>query len=350
MDSGAHQAGAHATNPVHVRAGSAPVGAPGALSQVDQAALAAGHRSRHVATPLAALVVAGLLLAACSARAETQDSAPRPNRDPHPKVLRVGLIPNQSPDRVRAQYEPFRAYLSQQLGLPVELFVATDYSGVVEAMLSNKLDLAYVGGVTYVQARARGDIRPIVTEIDRLTHTPFYTSVIIARADGPIHSLPDLRGRRFAFGDINSTSGSLYPRIMLAAAGYRFSGDPKEAPQGIREIVYSGGHDATALAVQNGTVDAGGLEERILIRLEENGTVQPSRIRILQRSAPIAGYPWAARGALDGPLVSRIIAAFRGITDPDLLKLLRAEGYALVSDGDYQYIREQARRFGLLQK
>src|SRR5215207_1498677 len=82
-----------------------------------------------------------------------------------PDTLRVGLIPNQAPDRVRAQYQPFQAYLSEALGQAVELFVATDYAGVVEAMASEKLDLAYFGGLTYVQAELRVDLYPIVTEV-----------------------------------------------------------------------------------------------------------------------------------------------------------------------------------------
>lgn len=209
--------------------------------------------NRHI---LAVLMV-GLLAGACGGA----PSQPLPASE-WPSTLRVGLIPNQSPDKVKAQYEPFRAYLSKQLGMPVDLFVATDYAGVVEALLNKRLDVAYLGGLTYVQAHARGPVHPMVTEVDRITHTPFYTSAIITKAGRSIQSPGDLRGKRFAFGDIGSTSGSLYPRIMLERAGYKFSDDPKQAPTGLKEILYTGGHDATALAVQNGTVDAGGLEER----------------------------------------------------------------------------------------
>src|SRR5712692_1769242 len=91
-----------------------------------------------------------------------------------PSTLRVGLIPNQAPDRIRAQYQPFGEYLSARLGMPVELLVATDYAGVVEAMASDRLDMAYFGGVTYVQAEQRANVYPIVTEIDRETDTTLY--------------------------------------------------------------------------------------------------------------------------------------------------------------------------------
>lgn len=282
-----------------------------------------------------------LPLLACGAVAQ-------PTSGENPGTLRVGLVPNRNPETVRAQYEPFRAYLQRRLGRSVELFVATDYAGTVEALLNNRLDIAYLGGLTYVQARSRGAVHPMVTEIDRITHTTFYTSAIVTRADSQIHSLSDLRGRRFAFGDIGSTSGSLYPRLMLEQAGYHSGTDPKQAPQGLKDIVYTGGHDATALAVQNGTVDAGGLEERILVRLEAAGTIDATKIRLLERSAPIEGYPWVIRDRIDAGLEQAIVNAFLAINDPGLLQLMRAERYARVSDEDYDYIRQEAKHFGLL--
>ena len=302
-----------------------------------------GGRPRCLGRHIVAVLLVGYLTVACGG-ASTR-AAPAGEM---PSVLRVGVIPNQSPERVRAQYEPFRAYLSAQLGMAVDLFVATDYAGVVEALLNRRLEVAYLGGLTYVQARARGPVHPMVTEIDRITHTPFYTSAIITRADGPIRSLDDLKGRRFALGDIGSTSGSLYPRIMLERAGFGFTADPRQAPTGLREILYTGGHDATALAVQNATVDAGGLEERILLRLEAAGTVDAVKIRLLQRSDPIEGYPWVIRDSIDRGLEERVTQAFLTIGRPDLLNLLRADGYVRVRDSDYQYIRDRARHFGLL--
>lgn len=262
-----------------------------------------------------------------------------------PEILRVGLIPNQSPDEVEAQYEPFRAYLAERLGQPVELFVATDYAGVVEAMASDRLDVAYFGGVTYVQAERRAKIRPIVTEVDRITGTTKYHSVIITAADSAIKRTADIEGEQFAFGDINSTSGSLYPSLMLEAAGVTGWMD-RQNPL----FTYTGGHDATAAAVQNGSVGAGGLEERILRCLIENGTVDECKIRIVERSAPIEGYPWVVRDALDPALVQRIADAYLAIEDAELLELLRAERYERVEASDYDYIREQAERVGLLRQ
>ena len=257
-----------------------------------------------------------------------------------PATLRVGLIPNQAPETIKAQYQPFQHYLSQALGMPVELFVATDYAGVVEAMASDRVDLAYFGGLTYVQAERRAEVYPIVTEIDRETATTRYYSAIIVRADSPFHRVEDLRGKRFAFGDISSTSGSLYPRILLDRAGITNFTDPAQ-------FVYTGGHDATAQAIVNGTVDAGGIEKRILRRLIDQGTIPADQTRIVEQTL-VQGYPWVVRAKLDTALVERIARSFLDLEDPELLKLMRAERYARIGRADYDEVRQEAARLGLL--
>jgi phosphonate transport system substrate-binding protein len=254
--------------------------------------------------------------------------------------LRVGLVPNQAPDKIKAQYEPFRQYLSSALGIPVELFVATDYAGVVEAMANDKLDVAYFGGLTYAQAKQRAKIHPIVTEIDEETQTSKYYSLIIVPSESKIQSTVDLKGKVFAFGDISSTSGSLYPRFMLDEAGIK-------VPEGLKNVTYTGGHDATAQAVQNGTVDAGGIEGRILNRLIASKTVDPSKIRIIDKHL-VEGYPWVVRDNLDPSLEEKIVNAFLGMKDQQLLTLMRAKSFTKVSDANYTEIEKEATRLNLI--
>ncbi len=295
------------------------------------------RRSRRRAAVCAAGIgIAGLAALGCGGAAAT------PAGGETPTTLRVGLVPNQAPDRIRAQYRPFGAYLEKTLEQPVELFVATDYTGVVEAMASDKLDLAYFGGVTYVQAEKRADVTPIVTEIDRETSSPRYYSAIIVRADGPIKTVADLKekDRKFAFGDINSTSGSLYPRLMLDRAGIGNFTDPQK-------FVYTGGHDAATLAVVNETVDAGGVEKRIMQRLIDSGTVKAETVRVLEQQL-VMGYPWVVRSRLDRGLVERITQAFLTVRDPELLALLRADRYERVQKTDYDEVRREATRLGLV--
>lgn len=258
-----------------------------------------------------------------------------------PDPLRVGLIPNQSPESVEAQYEPFGDYLSEQLGREVELTVPTNYTAVVEAMVNDELDLAYFGGLTYVQARDRGDVTPLVTEVNPGTGDTTYRTVIIVPPDSDIEEVEDIEGRTFAFGSANSTSGSLYPAITLQDEGIDYRTD-------LEEFTYTGGHDATAQAVANGGVDAGGLEDRILYDLIDKGDVEEDSVRVIEESDPIEGYPWVARGALTDDLKEQIAEAFLDIEDPTLLDLLRAESYERVEAEDYDYVEEKARELDLL--
>lgn len=289
---------------------------------------------------LVILMLCIFLMAAVAGCGQSDVAKPATKEDQKQTTLRVGVIPNQAPDKIKAQYEPFRKYLQEKLNMPVELYVATDYAGVVEAMANDKLDVAYFGGLTYVQAKQKAKIHPIVTEVDQETGTTQYYSLIIAPSNSELKEVKDIKGKVFAFGDISSTSGSLYPRFMLDKAGIK-------VPDDLKNVVYSGGHDATAQAVQNGTVDAGGIEGRILAKLIAKGTVDGSKIKVLEKHL-VEGYPWVVRDALDKDLEGKIIQAFLDMKDPVLLDLMRAKAFAKVSAENYVEAEREANRLGLV--
>lgn len=271
------------------------------------------------------------------------------DQDGMPDPLRVGLIPNVAPDEQRARYQPFGDYLETELGVEVELFVASNYAGVVTALASDQLDVAYLGGLTYLQAQEQIKLEPLVTEEDRETGTSRYISAIIVRSDSAAQDVDDLLGQEasFAFGDVSSTSSSLYPRIMLVEAGAECSVQELDSCPPLSEISFTGGHDAVAQAVLAGQVDAGGLERRILNRLISDGAVPEGELRIVEE-AEVEGYPWVARLALGEETLETITEAFLDIEDPELLDLLRAERYLRVEREDYEDMRTRADELGLL--
>jgi len=297
-----------------------------------------GRRRIAILVRLASILLALMFVQAVAPSVVPAQAAP--SHQEHPAVLRVGLLPNIAPDAVRARYQPFGEYLSAALGMPVELFVATDYTGVVEAMAAEKLDIAWFGGLTYVLAEQRVDLKPIVTQVDAETGTSHYYSAIITRPDSGIETTADIKGHVFAFGDIGSTSGSLYPRIMLDRAGIGDFQNPSL-------FIYTGGHDATTLAVANGTVDAGGVEKRIMEELVAAGRVDGAQLRTIEQSL-VEGYPWCVRTALGDALTEQITVAFEQMTDPALQKLFRAVGHVRVTAADYEEARQEARRVGLV--
>lgn len=301
-------------------------------------------RTKSMVTMIVTLAVAMLASAAC-----TRSTASGP--DGLPATLRVGIIPNISPEKQQAQYEPFQRYLADRLKVKVELFVATDYAGVVEALVAKRVDIAYLGGLTYAQAAEQADVTPLVTEVDAETGTPKYVSAIVVRADSQYQTLKDAlnAGVRFAFGDPSSTSGSLYPRIMLVDAGARCEPEDLTQCPPLSRVVFTGGHDAAAQAVVNGSADAAGLELRILHRLERQGSIKTGALRVIE-SREVMGYPWVTRDGLDEKARRTIAEAFTAITDPKLLELMRAKGYVRVTAEQYREVRESALRLGLLTK
>src|SRR5882762_2586126 len=176
-----------------------------------------------------ALLVLAVAAAGCSKR--SSDGAAGS------KVLRLSMIPTTDPGKMARESEPLVAYLEKATGAKVELTVPLNYAAVVEAFGADKVDIAYFGGFTYVQAHKRFGALPLVQrDRDQAFHALFIT-----QADSPITSLADLAGKSFAFGDVNSTSGHLMPEYFMRQAGVD--------PDVIAKATYTGGHDTTALAV-----------------------------------------------------------------------------------------------------
>lgn len=296
---------------------------------------------------LAAGLITVILVAVASACSSgSNENSTNPHGIPTP--LRVGLIPNVSPEKQQARYEPLAKYLKKELDVPVKLVVASDYAGVVEALASDHIDIAYLGGLTYVQAERQVELTPMVTEIDRHTGTKEYESAIVVQKKSKLRSLEDLADGKasFAFGDISSTSGSLYPRKMLVDSGVKCSSGQLSSCPPLSEVSFTGGHDAVAQAVAAGSADAGGLELRILRRLEREGSIDSGALRVIA-SHRVMGYPWVARKALGTEATEKISQAFEQMKDPELLELMRASGYEKVSPADYDEVRTEAEKLGL---
>ena len=277
-------------------------------------------------TRLPALVL--LCLSAC----KPQASAP---------TLRVSMIPTTDPSKATREMQPLVDYLGKRTGAKVEITIPTNYAAVVEALVNDQVDVAHLGGFTYVQASKRAGVKPLVQrDRDREFHSKFVT-----QAGSSIQSLADLKGRSFAFGDVNSTSGHLMPEYFMRREGVD--------SQVIAKAIYTGGHDATLLAVANGKVDAGALDEAVFRRLTTNGKVDPAKVRVFWTTPPFLDYVWVARKGLSGNVAQAIADAFLGLdaSDPQqkqILESLSAARYVRAEDASYDKLRLAAEQAGLL--
>jgi phosphonate transport system substrate-binding protein len=257
------------------------------------------------------------------------------------KTLRLSMIPTTDPGKMARESEPLVAYLEKQTGAKVELTVPLNYAAVVEAFGADKVDVAYFGGFTYVQARKRFGALPLVQrERDQAFH-----SLFITQADSPIAQLADLKGKSFAFGDVNSTSGHLMPEYYLRKA--------EVDPDVIANATYTGGHDATALAVANKKVDAGALDEAVFNKLTKEGKLDAAKLKVFYTTPPFFDYVWCARKALDPALADAFRKAMLALdaTNPQhkaVLDLLQATKYVTADDASYDKLREAATSAGLI--
>src|SRR3989338_1042901 len=129
------------------------------------------------------------------------------------RVLRVGFVPSENVQQVAQNAQPIVEILEKKLAVEVQPFVATDYTGVVEALRADKLDIAFLSPASYVLAKNEANVKVVLKSHRKgLAH---YYAAIITHADSGIRTLGDLRNRTFAFGDPLSTTGHVFPKKMF---------------------------------------------------------------------------------------------------------------------------------------
>jgi len=250
---------------------------------------------------------------------------------PRPKKLLIGLLPTESAPTVMRLNEPLRAYLEEKLKLPVEMVVGANYAATSEALRFGRIDIAYLGPVTYVLQSKHVGLQPFA----RPSHAgvgPTFQATIIVPANSKAKNLADLKGGEIAFGDPASTSGTWVPRWQLLHEGLVSGRD--------YQLRVLGAHDAVALAVANGKVAAGGLSRPVFNRLIKEGKIDAAKVRVLQDSPPIPEYMWTFRDGLDPAFKEEIRKAFIEVKDPAALAVFRAEAFIPAVDADVDRVRE----------
>jgi phosphonate transport system substrate-binding protein len=259
-------------------------------------------------------------------------------------VLRVSAIPDEAPTELQRKFKPLGDYLKQETGMDVQFVPVTDYAAVVEGLATNKLDLAWLGGFTYVQARLRtnGGVVPIVQRAEDAK----FTSRFIVPANSPAKTLADLKGKTFAFGAPSSTSGSLMPRYYLLQAGI----DPE---RDFKSVAFSGAHDATVAFVAAGRAEAGVLNASVMDKLIETKNPNAEKVRVLAITPPYFDYNWTVRPGLDPALTKKLTDAFLKL-DPanpamkEIMDLQRASKFIATQNSNYDGIESAARSAGLI--
>ena len=258
-------------------------------------------------------------------------------------TLRVTAIPDESPTELARKAAPLVKYLESRLGMKVEFTPVSDYAAAVETLVNRKVDLAWFGGFTFVQANVRsgGKVIPLVQREE----DEKFKSVFIS-ADPAIQKLADLKGKDVSFGSQSSTSGHLMPRSFLLQAGINPEKD-------FRRVAYSGAHDATIAAVASGKVQAGALNISVWDKFVADKKVDTGKVHVVYTTPAYYDYNWTVHADMPAALRDKIGKAFLDLNKAtpegkEILELQRATRFVPTRADNYKGIEAAARSADLL--
>lgn len=257
-----------------------------------------------------------------------------------PTELRVGLIPSEDAQAMVRASQQVMEQLAARTGMKVKPFVANDYNGVIEAMRSGKIDVAYFGPFSYVLASQLANAEAFAIPVSKKSGQSSYQSILITRKDKGLNTVAQLQGKTFAFVDPSSASGHLFPKAGLKGEGV-------DTDKYFSRVIFSGSHDASILAVANSKVDAAAVAEPIFFNAVAKGHVKAEDFLVVWRSQPIPESPMAWRKSLDATTKQKVataLAEIKGLPWGDRGEL---NGFASTNDQAYDVVRATAKTLNL---
>jgi phosphonate transport system substrate-binding protein len=261
-------------------------------------------------------------------------SAQATNTACHNGTLTFGVEPYEDASELAPAYQPLSDALGKSLGCTVELNITTNYTAEIEAMRSDKLDIAEFGPLAYVFAQKLANAELVATFSDESGQPAMYNASITTWPGSGISDVTQLGGHTFAYSDPASTSGHLYPAFGLKSNGI----DPDTGVQ----AVYAGSHTASFEALRNHKVDAGELNSDQIAAATAAGEYSPEKFVTLWQSEPIPQDPITVRSTLPTAAKQKIkdaLLSFDFTSLPaDVQKMFNSDvgmgGTHLVADDD----------------
>jgi phosphonate transport system substrate-binding protein len=206
--------------------------------------------------------------------------------DKTPAQMTIGMIPGGDPKKETEQGVALAQELQTRLGIPVNMYISKNYAGLVDAMKNKKVDFAFFSSSTYVFAEKQAQAKVLLKKV---WHEPYYYSAIVVPASSKIKKLEDLKGKKIAFVDEQSSSGYLYPKMALRN---------KKIEEKDIKVQFTGNHQASVKALESKEVDAAAVfsddekgKQGAWIKFGD----PKNKVRILWMSAPIPNDPFCVR-------------------------------------------------------
>lgn len=300
----------------------------------------------------AAMALACLALAACDrshprADSPSEHAAPAPAASPSvaseakrtydhtgwPAVIRMGLVPAEGNADTKSRWAPLGEVLEKGLGVPVQLISASTYQGIITAMGNDQLEFAYLGPKSYIEAANRAKAEALLVELN-FERQPGYHCVFIVPAASRINTIQDAAGKKFAFTDLNSTSGYLVPAVTLID----LLGMPAEKFFG--KVTFSGSHSASLLQVAAGEIDIAATNDLDMNAAIAAGTAKRDAVRVIYTSEMIPGSPIACRKDIPQSLKAAFVDVVLEMSkDKAANEKLHNGGFENITDQQFDVMR-----------
>ncbi len=234
------------------------------------------------------------------------------------KVIKIGAVTVENQGATITRFKPFADYIEKKLGVKVEVFTASDYAGIVQALSAGHIHLGRMGGAAYAAGYidSEGEIEPLAMNVEP-NGGKGYHSVLIVRSDSPYKSIEDLKGKSLAWADANSTSGYLVPNASLRDAGI----DPQKH---FSRTVFSGGHEQSVLGVLKGNFDSAftwtspGHQAGQFRIMMDRGMLKLEDVRIVWESPLIANPLWAVSKKIPADMRKDLLDMFVNLAKDDM--------------------------------
>lgn len=257
------------------------------------------------------------------------------------EVITMGFVPMRDGDKLVDSVEPLTDLLSEELGVTVEGFTATNYVGVVEGLGSDQVDFGFIPPFAYVLANKENDAGVILKSLNDKGEASYKTAFLV-REDSDIESFEDIKNKgdvKVAFVDPSSTSGYIFPAAHLKMEDIDLEEDI--------EYMYSGGHDKSLQLLLNGDVDVIATFSTIVDRYKEEFPDAGEKTRVLGYTEDIPNISVTVNSEMDEEMRENIKNALLKIVDTDegseiLKELFNMHGFVEATDEDYDVIRKTA--------
>lgn len=253
--------------------------------------------------------------------------------------LTLAVHPYLPAKEVFTRFTPLADYLGKEIGRPVAVRVGSDYQEHIAHVGKDQADIAFMGPAAYVMMVTKHGKKPMLARLE-IKGQPLFQGHFIVRNDSPLKSLTDLKGKRFAFGDRDSTMSHLVPQYMLEKAGVTLDK--------LADYKFLGSHNNVVLAVLSGDYDAGAVKDEIFDKFAPQG------LRSLASTPLFSEHLFVTRGTLPPDIAQTVRTAMLKLKDTprgrEILKAINPNTTALVpaADADYDNLRQVLKALGQL--